>query len=517
MNVNLKEFKVKILLTCVVTIFLIFTSLSYENKVFSPHFVDEEDNIILGKYLTQDEKLYKDLFSHHQPLAYIISASIQKATNPNSIYLLIKRHRDFIILWSFAWSILILLRFGVLGALFIIPFELLKFYLFGNLFLSESLAIYPFIYLIAMTFDVQKINKADLVFAGSCLGLVALLLSPLWLALIFLSIVFIVSKKVKLNNFLWIIVGTLPIAAISFYFVSLSGYLHNAFYINFAYYIPITQQESLLVAFTRGFVAPVLYFFSTVQNSQILVAIQFICALLTLNSLILIKSKRFLEVLLIFSVLGLSNPRFSEGGLQYYSGFHALPWLGAVILLTGFTTILVWKKYRQLFVRSILVIFVLVILTLSIHTSIDGLFTKHNISNDFYINYSRQFTFGEGIRIMKSSGDTLMVVPDEWLIYWQGNLPHSTKMINYYAWMSTVPELKNIVEDNFKKNPPTFFYCDCTGSYFGLEKYWGLYTVIKKDGKLTKLMVLKQKIKSLTKEQQDQLKYYNFDTITGND
>ncbi len=516
MNVNLTN-KSKILLVLVISIFLIVTSLSYRNKVFSPHFVDEEDNIVLGKYLLQNEKLYKDLFSHHQPLAYITSASIQKLTNPNSIYLLIKRHRDFIIFWSFTWSVLILLRFGLLGAFFIIPFELLKFYLFGNLFLSESLAVYPFVYLIGITFNTKKFNKLELILVGFCFALVALLLSALWLALLLIGVVFLVRKKVTVNNFLWVFVGILPLAVVSFYFISLPDYFHNAFYINFAYYIPTTQYEPLLVSFIRGFETPFIYFFSEVKGSQILQVTQLICILLIFNGLLLVRAKRFIEILLIFSILGLSNARFTQGGMQYYSGFHTLPWQAALILLANYTTIVVWKKYKHLFIRSTLVFFTILVLSLSIVTARDGLFIHHDINKDFYINYSRQFSFGEGVRIMKSPTDNLMVVPDEWLIYWQGDVKHATKMLNYYAWMSDVPGLKAIIEDDFKQHPPTFFYCDCIGSYYGLEKYWGLYQPIKKDGQVTKLMVLKSKLKSLTQEQQNQLKYHNFDTIIDND
>lgn len=514
MSIKLSKLSYK-LLVLMVGLFLVFTSLAYQNKVFSQHFVDEEDNIVLGKYLLRGEKLYSDLFSHHQPLAYIISAGVQKLTNPNSIYLLIKRHREFIILWSFVYSMVILLRFGPV-ALFIVPFELVKFFLFGNLFLSESLATYPFIYLILLMFD-KEIGNWDLVFAGLCLSVVVLLLSPLWLAILLIIGVLILQRKVGLKNILWVIAGALPVVIVCLFFISTTDYFHNAFYINFKYYIPMTQREELVTSLSRGFAAPFLSFFSSVKASQILLITQVLSLLLILNSVLLVRLKRWRETLLIFSVLGVSNARFLEGGLQYYSGFHTLPWFAGLLTLTSYTSVLVWRNYSEFLIRALVMILAVVVLGLSMVSSKDGLFTKRDLDKDFDINYSRQFTFGEAVRIMKSDKDTLMVVPDEWLLYWQGDLPHRTKMVNYYAWMSGVPELRGIVENSFKKDPPEFFYCDCVGHYFGLEKYWDQYYVMKKDGKETKLMVLKTKLNTLTKDQLDQLRYHNFDTIVGND
>src|SRR3989344_1765887 len=103
----IKFIKSRINLILITIGLLIFLGYFYENKVFYIHFVDEEDNLVLGKYLTRGEKLYSDLFSHHQPLAYIISAGIQKTTDPNSIALLIKRHREFLIVWSAIWLLLL--------------------------------------------------------------------------------------------------------------------------------------------------------------------------------------------------------------------------------------------------------------------------------------------------------------------------------------------------------------------------------------------------------------------------
>ena len=77
-------------------LFLSITTFFYLNKVFSFHFVDEDHNFALGKYLLQGEILYRDFFTNHQPMETIGSALIQKSTNPPNIAQLVKRHRQAI-------------------------------------------------------------------------------------------------------------------------------------------------------------------------------------------------------------------------------------------------------------------------------------------------------------------------------------------------------------------------------------------------------------------------------------
>lgn len=66
--------------------------LAYQNKAFSIRFVDEEQNFVLGNFVAKKEKLYSDLFANHQPVTFILSGTINSLTDPNSIYLLVKRH-----------------------------------------------------------------------------------------------------------------------------------------------------------------------------------------------------------------------------------------------------------------------------------------------------------------------------------------------------------------------------------------------------------------------------------------
>ena len=81
-------------------------------------------------------------------------------------------------------------------------------------------------------------------------------------------------------------------------------------------------------------------------------------------------------------------------------------------------------------------------------------------------------------------------------------------MVNFYGWMQLVWELNDPVVQNFKSSPPEFFYCDCDPKL--VESYSDAYTQMIRDGAKTKLWVLNSKYNSLTEEQKNKLRFFNF-------
>ncbi|EKD90499.1 MAG: hypothetical protein ACD_31C00003G0016 [uncultured bacterium] len=496
----------KILLIIFASLFLIYSSIQYENKVFAIHFVDEEDNLVLGKYLLDNKKLYGDLFSHHQPYGYILSAGIQKVTDPNSIFLLIKRHREAIIVWSFIWSILLILRFGWLLLVFVTIYELSKVYLFGNLFLAESLVVYPLIYLFSSLFKLRKRNKWEILFLGSLISFSALTLSPVWPVLLFTLIIIWYQENKSINFLKFVAIGTIPIIVISAFFINFNDYLYNAFYINLFYYIPLTHGESALWGIIKGFSAPVLSFFVSSNESPTIYLIRIFSLGLILGLGYLVKLKEYKSAALLIVTLGLLNLRYIDPGAQYYRGFHLLPWFASLILVV---TLIFEKVFNKN--KAIGLILMIGLLGSTIYYCSNEFLTVRDINKDFYINYSRQFSIGEAIRIMKTEKDTLFVAPDEWLVYWQADINPASKMINYYAWMDKVPVLKNEIDRTFRDSPPTFVYLNLVGT--GFEPYLDNYINLVRDGKNVNLYVEDDRFSSLSKEQLNQLKFHNFELI----
>lgn len=133
-----KSLLIKVFSLLLLGLVFLFLLRGYEDKIYSISFVDEEDNIAIGKYLLKGEKLYSEIYTNHQPTAYILSSLVQFVSRPPNILMVIKRHREFVIFWSFAWSAYLLWTFGFYTLFFIIPYELTKFLLFGNLFFGRD-------------------------------------------------------------------------------------------------------------------------------------------------------------------------------------------------------------------------------------------------------------------------------------------------------------------------------------------------------------------------------------------
>ncbi len=498
----------KILFCFIVTCFLLATSFAYHNKVASFHFVDEEDNFVLGKYLLEGKKVYGNLFSHHQPLAYVFSAGIQKATHPNSIYLLLKWHRDIMILLTIAGSLLLTWRFGLRMLFFIFIFELTKIYLLGNIFLSESLVIYPLVYVVALLLSHQKsLRRAEHLLFGVCLSLIILLLAPLWPLCILLSLLYV--QKFHFKHLPLVLLGGLPPLLVSLFFISLPQYFYNVFYINFFYYIPLDSHHSTLVNVLLAFLSPLISFIFFDHRTSTLSIAQTCSLVLVVASGFLIKKKRMYLPMTAFLALGFSNIRYVPIGQEFYNGFHLLPWYALIIMFTGYALVEVFTLAKSRNVKIVVLMMVFVLFGLAVKESLPTLWRKADTQHDLYVNYSTQFTMGEAVSIMKTKGDTLFVAPDEWLVYWQANIQPASTMINYYPWMTKVPHLRAEVESTFQNRPPTFFYLH--GSSLDLEKYLAEYNVLSKDGQRTSLFVRKKKLSSLTPAQKEALSFHHFE------
>ncbi len=491
-------------------ILLIFISFFYHNKMYSLHFVDEEDNFVLGYYLFFGEKIYSDLFSHHQPLGYIISAVIQLVTQPDTILELIKRHREFVIGWSLLWGGLLLWRFRQKVFIPLIIFEISKVYLLGNLFLSESLAVYPVLYLILLLLEEkkEKVNNYELLLIGLLIGFAAFILAPLWPFLFVYLLFFIWLKKIRIKEFGFIILGGIPSLLICLPFVDIYYYFYNVFYINYVYYIPLGHDEKQPMAFIKGLLSPVTTLILPIQN--ITDSIGFIMKIISLfffaSVVYLLKLRKFRVLAIIIILLGLANIRYVVPGQDYYRGFHILIWYGIFIFVSFIFLTNAISKIKTTLSKRLLYIPFFIGISLIIYSS-HSLFILDDKAEQYHINYSRQQTFGTVINIMKNDEDTLFVIPDEWLLYWEGKVKHANKMVNFYPWMSKTPDLNNIVVDDFNNNPPTFFYCDCEPKV--VMSYSGKYIPIIKDENRTSLWVLKAKLETLDNLQLDKLKFHN--------
>ena len=130
---------------------------------------DDCNNFMRGYFVLSGRHLFEQVFSGHQPLGSYVSALIQFITQPQSIFELVLRHRQFILLFGFISNALLILRFGKKVLLFVILFEFSKFYIFGDRYLVENMVVYLLIYLSGLVYlKIQnfKCSSIDYVLSG---------------------------------------------------------------------------------------------------------------------------------------------------------------------------------------------------------------------------------------------------------------------------------------------------------------------------------------------------------------
>jgi hypothetical protein len=501
----------KVYLFVIALIYLLITSYFYHNKVFSIHFVDEEYNFTLGKQLLYGDKLYSDVTTNHQPLAFILSAGVQKITNPNSIYLLVKRHREVVILFSVICSLLLVLRFGISALSFLLIYEPVKIYLLGNLFLAETLIVYPLIYLTGLILSREnKLNEIELWFCGICLSFMATMLLPMWPISFFIFLLLIFTQKKKLKTTALLLAGTLPILLLVLFFSSPAHYYDDIFIFN-AHFIQNNESRGLFQNLFSTFTAPIISFFVDNKQSSTLQLINFLSLGLIIAEVFLVLKKKYFIAVVSLLVLGISNLRYFTPGQESYQGFHLLPWFALLIFTVSTIFSLLIIEHKKVSFKIFFLIFLIAAVVLSLNSSNKNLFNKEDTASNLYINYSNQFTMGEAIKIMAGENldESVFVSPDEWLIYWQSNLKTPREINTYYPWMIKDPFFAEKLQSAFDNQTFVYFYCDCEGSRL-LEGYLKRYEQMSKDGAKTRLFVLPEKLKKLTKAQRSQLEFYGF-------
>lgn len=469
---------------------LVITGFFYSQKALSFRFVDEEDNFVFGKYLTRGEKIYDDLISNHQPMTYILSYAVQKSSSPNSVFQLVSNHRYALIAWAIFWSILLAYYFGFGVLIFSLIFELTKIYLLGNLFLAESLIVYPLLFIVgSILFLKEKLDTFKLILWGICLGLSAFLLSPIWPLLATSLVLVLIKQKGQAFKSLGLIsAGVAVPVVLTFIFSDFIGYFYYNIWANLSYTVPAYRHEPWISTIVKSFFSPLISFLPAPINPT-LWAIRIFSLLLIINLL----WKRNIKIgVIIFILLGLTNLRFINPGDEGYAGFHILPWYGLLIFISSLISVsnLETIKRKRIFILNVTALTVISVLSLNFAKT--GLFYKSDVMKDYYINYSTYISIGDTIKSIKQADNTLFVSPNSWLIYWQADINHLPKLYGYYAWMSGLPKLHQAILNSFETNPPTFFYCDdCQG--IDLKKYLSKYKEFKKEGSSTRLYVLSPK------------------------
>src|SRR5581483_4203479 len=232
---SFKNTKELFIIFLIFSLFSLFFCFIYYRLATSFSFVDEFNNIVAGYFMLQGSKLYTDVFFNHQMLMPYISYAIQKVTHPNSLYQLIIIHRIVIIITSILSGLLLCFRFRLAGLAFFILYESIKYYLFGFLFLAESMIVYPLVYLFGISLlkldKNQKIFVFDYILAGIFTWFVIFSREPyIPLAIVLYSAILVgnLDRKIKMISISILVI----LSTISLGLVASKEYIVDLFEVN---------------------------------------------------------------------------------------------------------------------------------------------------------------------------------------------------------------------------------------------------------------------------------------------
>lgn len=480
----------------------------YKSHLLSSRFVDEEYNFAIGKYLLKNEILYKDILTNHQPLTHILSALVQNISKPDNTFFMVKYHRLFILIWSFAWSTLLVYYFGLAALIFIIFYTLTNSFIFGNLFLAEAIIVYPLCFLTGLIlYKKTYLSISELLLGSLSLSLSGFLFGPVLPLLFFLIFLIIFKDKANFRKkIFFMLLGGIPIIILVLKFSSIPGYINYYFYTNLVYTIPQYHSsyynEPWILTISKSLITPVLGLLASGFNTTLTV-IKFFSIALLMNLGYLIFTKRLKESLIIFTLLALANLRFVYPGNEHYAaGF--LPWYSLFIFICCFLFMKILHSKGIFLLKIINISIFTLTFILTLKNILPALMAKGDISLNYQTNYSTQSDRAEIIKLLKDKNDTLFTSPDNWIVYWGSDINHLPQLFGYYPWLSGITEVHQNILNQFENNPPAFFYCEnCKG--LDLEKYLYKYHNLKIDGKDTYLYILRSKIESLSNMEKDKL------------
>lgn len=403
------------------------------------HFVDEEDHLAGAELINRGYRLHEQIQGNHQPLVYFFSAAVQKTTHPNNVFMLIRRHRQAMFVYGALWSLLLVWRFSWPGLIFVLFFEFLKYGLFGNLLLMESLAVYPAVYLFFVLLVQPRSRRLELVFLGFCTFLIVFNLVPLWP---WLGLVWLARLPQLKSKIIYPIISFSFLSLLLFSFYSPTAWFRETIYNNWHYAIPAlnqikTSQDWLKIIGFPGYAF-------TIGNSM---QAQFIRLFFSSYLLAAIFNWR---LLLLYPFLLLANNRVLSPGAAYYEGFHLLPWLGLMIVVFSYS--LTKLKFR--FILP-LAIWALVLMG----NKNMAYFSKTDVNYEYFVNYSSLDDFNFAVKNIAAPGDRLAVTANQPLVYWQTGTELATRQMIYGGWEPNVPSLKADYQRVFYgNNPPEIIY-----------------------------------------------------------
>ena len=502
----------KVLFLLIFTLFFAPLGYTFIQRIGAFGCSDQCANFVAAYFMLKGKQLYSQVFFNHQLLMPYISFILQYVFHPVSIYKLVLHHHIFMVLLAFIINSILIVRFGIVGFCFAIFYEATKYYLHGNLFLPEAIAVYPLIYMFLLaikTFKGDKIKRTDALIAALTTWFVIFLREPYipLSLLLFSRIVIYCSKKNKILSICILIV----LSVVSFFSVDFSNYIFDVFTVN----SQSIQQRISLENIAKSFFYPVLILIDGKRTflGELLVLLNVVFLIFSFIFLTVFKEKKLMSF--IFIVLGFSAIRFVQPGTMYFEAFHILPWYALFLasIFYMFERILEFLKKKRLFC-SVVVYFVLIFLYI-VFSPRSFLQDSIDKQREFTTNFASYFAYGQTIKTLAEKESTVYL--DVWddLIYWETGLDSPFQYSLFIPVMKIIPKFENARLEMFKKTPPDFYYSRCTekDNYsFPPLNIQNSYLQLLKNGENSCLFIKKFILDKVTKQQIVKIAQFGFST-----
>lgn len=478
---------------------------------------DDCFNFIAGYFMLRDKALYSEIFFNHQPLMAYISYFIQSVSYSENIYAFVLVHRQFIMIFSFLMSLFIVLRFRLVGFLFVLFYELSKFYLFGDRFLAEGIIVYPFVYMMGLLWNKYtntKLSRYDYILSAIFAWFIIFMREPYAPLALFISLLLLWGKSLSVNKNIAVLIF-LILTLVTLSSLPIKEYIFNVVTVNFTTVLKSESQGNNLLGLgiLKVFFYPVFVFFEGKWNMFRYFIIGLSLLFLFLFVFLVFFRRRFKLGGIVFLVLGFANVRAVTPGQIFYEAFHMLPWYGLFIMIIFLMMkeLYILKKNLTLFPAIValgLIVYIIASPNSYIHDEIDT-----HVA--FITNFGKELQIGEVVRALSEPGDTLFLDGADDLIYWQSKLLSPYKYSWYTSSMQVFPIYRAERLKMFSTTPPDFYYRFCTKQEiptFSLPmKYRSDYVRLHSFGKPTCLYVKKTKIPQISNDQWKKAKEFLYE------
>jgi hypothetical protein len=424
---------------------------------------DDCHTITSAYFINRGRTLYSEIFYNHQLLMPFLSSIIQKVSSVHSLYSLIAVHRLAIYAISLVLNIILLIRFRWKAIGFILLYEPIKFYIFGDRFLPEAFIPYAAAFLIGLIgekYTQKMLSKIDYISAVFFTWLIIFLREPYIPLAIVLFAVILFEKNIRLIPWKYFAL-LLGISSITLFAVPIKDFIEIVFVQN----IMTTgiQEVQSNTSGGTGFLYMIFYPIIILLNAPntILGSVQFALSILFIitSGMLIFRYKKISLVVTFWVILAVSALRVEPPGKMFYEAFHMLPWHGIFIMAIIVMTSHLLQKEKKRMVKYSLLISIFLICLYSLISPQSFIRENVNTLSEFNDGYARYETYAQIINTLSEPEDKLYLELWDDIIYQQTNLDSSFPYGLYTPWTQPVEKYVNARTTMFTDYPPDIYYC----------------------------------------------------------